>query len=294
MSVKFITAIYSRLAGSDLGGRHARGGHYRYSLLSLLKMTNADFICYTTEDEKQELEVFFYVENNISKDKLKFVVFDLYDTKFKDLINQKKDIDQTKKSDRCVEVQYSKFSWYWNEDKTYDYYYWIDAGLSHCGLVPNKYLTDNGATRRYYECNLFQNDFLNNLIEFTGNKLFIIGKENDRNYWSGTVSQKFYDNFQRDIHIIGGLFGGKRENFEWYISKFEEYTEQILKDPEERLPMEEQVMTLMFYNHPERFNRKHFDIWWCRDNCPPGTDEELFQRNKSFYKILLELNKIDE
>ena len=182
MSVKFITAIYSRLAGSDLGGRHARGGHYRYSLLSLLKMTNADFICYTTEDEKQELEVFFYVENNIPKDKLKFVVFDLYDTKFKDLINQKKDIDQTKKSDRCVEVQYSKFSWYWNEDKTYDYYYWIDAGLSHCGLIPNKYLTDNGATRRYYECNLFQNDFLNNLIEFTGDKLFIIGKENDRNY----------------------------------------------------------------------------------------------------------------
>ncbi len=53
MSVKFITAIYSRLAGSDLGGRHARGGHYRYSLLSLLKMTNADFICYTTEDFRE-------------------------------------------------------------------------------------------------------------------------------------------------------------------------------------------------------------------------------------------------
>jgi hypothetical protein len=70
--------------------------------------------------------------------------------------------------------------------------------------------------------------------------------------------------------------------------------EQILKDPEERIPMEEQVMTLMFYNHPEKFNRKHFDIWWCRDNCPTGTDDELFQRNKSFYKILTELNKIDE
>jgi DNA topoisomerase-1 len=31
-------------------------------------------------------------------------------------------------------------------------------------------LTDNGATRRYYESNLFHNDFLNNLIEFTKNK----------------------------------------------------------------------------------------------------------------------------
>ena len=46
--------------------------------------------------------------------------------------------------------------------------------------------------------NLFHNDFLNNLIEFTEDKFFIIGKENDRNYWSGTVNQKWStNNFQR-------------------------------------------------------------------------------------------------
>jgi len=294
MKVKFITAMYARLAGSDLGGRHARGGHYKFSLLSLLKMTNADFICYTSEDEIYDLEMFFYHENNISKDQLKFVVFDLFDTKFKDLINNKKDLDSTRKSDRCVEVQYSKFHWWWNEDKTYDYYFWIDAGLSHCGLVPNKFLPHEGLQRRYYECTLFQNDFLKNLIEFTGDKIFIMGKENDRNYWSGTVGQKYYTEFDRSIHIIGGLFGGKKENWDWLVSTFEDYTKQILEDSTERVPMEEQVMTLMYFNHKDRFERKHFDIWWCPDNCPPGTDMTLFDRNKSFYKILLELNKIDE
>jgi hypothetical protein len=140
MKIKFITAIYSKLAGSDLGGRDGRGGHYRYSLLSLLKMTDADFVCYTSEDEIYDLEMFYYHENNIPKDKLKFVVFDLYETKFKDLINHTKDLESTRKSDRCIEVQYSKFHWWWNEDKSYDYYYWIDAGLSHCGLFPNKFL----------------------------------------------------------------------------------------------------------------------------------------------------------
>jgi len=294
MKVKFITAIYARLAGSDLGGRHARGGHYKFSLLSLLKMTNADFICYTSEDEIYDLEMFFYHENNISKDQLKFVVFDLFNTKFKDLINNKKNLEQTRKSDRCVEVQYSKFNWWWNEDKTYDYYFWIDAGLSHCGLVPNKFLPHEGTQRRYYECTLFQNDFLKNLIEFTGDKIFIMGKENDRNYWSGTVNPKYYTEFDRSIHIIGGLFGGKKENWDWLVSTFEDYVKQILEDNDEGIPMEEQIMTLMYFNHKDRFERKHFDIWWCPDNCPQGTDMTLFDRNKSFYKILLELNKIDE
>ena len=294
MSVKFITAIYSRLAGSDLGGRHARGGHYRFSLLSLLKMTNADFLCYTSEDELEELKNFFYNEHNISDSQLKFSVFNLRETKFRDLINSKKNIEQTKKSDRCIEVQFSKFHWWWNEDKSYDYYYWIDAGLSHCGLIPLKYLTDSGIQRRYYESNLFQNDFLNKLIKFTDDKIFIIGKENERNYWSGTVNPKYYTDFKRDIHIIGGLFGGKKENWDWLVSTFEDYTQKILEDSSEGLPMEEQIMTLMYYNHLDRFNRKHFDIWWCPDNCPTGTDPELFTRNKSFYKILTELNNINE
>ena len=93
MSVKFITCIYGDLYGTELGGRPSRFGHYMNSLLSLLKMTDADFVCYTSEDEIYDLEMFYYHENNIPKDKLKFVVFDLYETKFKDLINHTKDLE---------------------------------------------------------------------------------------------------------------------------------------------------------------------------------------------------------
>lgn len=294
MSTKFITAIYSDLNGTELGGRPNRGSHYRYSLLSLLKMTNADFVCYTSDREIDSLRNFFYEQYKISDSQLKFVVFDINECKYKELINLRKNVDEIKRGDRCIEIQYSKFAWWWNEDKSYDYYYWIDAGLSHCGLIPLKYLTEKDhAMRRFYESTLFQNDFLKNLLLDTGDKFLILGKENDRNYWSGTVDQKWYKEYDRSIHIIGGLFGGHRDKWDNIVTLFENYTQSILTN-DVGLPHEEQIMTLMYVNHKELFERKHFDIWWCRDNAPQGTSDELFQRNKSFYKILEEFNRIYE
>ena len=289
MSVKIITSIYSDLYGTEFGGRVGRGGHYRFSLLSLLKITDADFLCYTSDREIESLQSFFYNENGVSPEKLQFQVFDIGNTKFKDLINSYKNIEETKKSDRCIEVQYSKFHWWSNEDKSYDYYYWIDAGLSHCGLIPLKYLTSTHPQGRYYESNLFNNDFIKNVIEDTGDKFLLLGKENDRNYWSGTVDRKWYTEYDRSIHIIGGMFGGHRDKWDEVVNIFEGYTKNIIEE-DKGLPHEEHVMSLMYVNHRELFERKHFDIWWCRDNAPSGVTDELFEQNKSFFRILEEFN----
>lgn len=293
MRVKFMTCIYSDLSGTDLGGRPSRGGHYQYSLLSLLKMTDADFVCYTSEREIEKLQNFYYKENNISPEKLELKVFDLTKTKFHDMLTKYKNYHEARTGDRCIEIQWSKFHWWWNEDKSYDYYFWIDAGLSHCGLIPLKYLVgSNHPQRRYYESNLFNNEFLKNLVEDTKNKFLILGKENDRNFWSGTVDQKWYKEYNRGIHIIGGMFGGHRDLWDNVVNIFEDYIQKI--SPVERVYHEEIIMTLMYYNHMELFERKHFDIWWCRDNCPPGTDPKLFDLNKSFFRILEEFNRIYE
>jgi hypothetical protein len=54
-------------------------------------------------------------------------------------------------------------------------------------------------------------------------------------------------------------------------------------------------MTLMYYNHKELFERKHFDIWWHEDERVAGTDMAEHTRiNKSFYKILEEINRTYE
>jgi len=293
MKIKFITSIYSDLHGTKFGGRPSRGGHYKYSLLSLLKMTDADFLCYTSDREINDLVDFFYTQNNISSDKLKFKIFDISETKFGDLINQYKNIDDAKKSDRCVEIQYSKFHWWWNEDRSYDYYYWIDAGLSHCGLIPEKYLVNNHPQARYYESTLFNNNFLKNVIKDTNDKFLLLGKENDRNYWSGTVDPKWYKEYDRSIHIIGGLFGGHKDRWDEVVNIFEDYLQKIINEDKVILH-EEVIMSLMNVNHKELFERKDFDIWWYKGNAPQGVSDETLENNKSFYKILEELNRTYE
>ena len=288
MKVKFITCIYSDLHGTDIGGRPHRHHHYRCSLLSLLKMTNADFLCYTSDREMESLKHFFYMENDISENKLKFETFSA-------LINSIKNVDETKKGDRCIELQYSKFSWWWNEDKSYDYYYWVDAGLSYNGLIPPKYLNFPDGERRLYESTLFNNLFLENLITYTDDKFLILGKENHRFLWAQTVDPKWYTTYSKHIHIIGGLFGGHKDKWDSVINMFENYVVQILSDSIATLPHEEQIMSLMFYNHEDLFAIKQFDIWWpTKEIAPKGISDDLFIENKCFYKILEEFNGIGQ
>ena len=282
-----MTSIYSDLYGSELGGRHGRKDHYRFSLLSLLKMLQADFVCYTSEREIEDLKDFFYVNHNVSEDKLKFVLFDLNTNEYSELINSVKDIESIKKSDRCYDIQYAKFSWFKNEDKTYDYYFWFDAGLSHTGLIPNKYLSAPGY-RFYYEASLFNETFLNNLINYAEDKFVMVTKENSRNYWEGTVDPKFYTTYDNSVHVIGGFFGGKTELWDKVVKQFDDYVRLVIPE-QKKLFYEEHYMSLMYQNHKDWFKSLNFDIWWHEDNFKEGT-KEFFEQNKSFYKILEELN----
>ena len=287
MRIKILTSIYSDLYGSDMGGRPGRKDHYRFSLLSLLKMTQADFICYTSERELDSLIEFFYTQHQISEDRLKFVVFDLSQNEYSQYINEIKNLDSIRTSDRCYEIQYSKFSWFKNEDKSYDYYFWFDAGLSHTGLIPDKYLSAEGY-RGYYESTLFNQKFLNNLINYIGDKFLLVAKENSRNFWEGTVDPKFYTTYDNSVHVIGGFFGGKTELWDKVVSEFDKSVKMILPE-QKRLFYEEHFMSLMYQNHKDWFKTLNFDIWWHEDNFKEGT-KEFFQQNKSFYKILEELN----
>jgi hypothetical protein len=293
MSVKFITSIYSDLHGTEFGGRTGRLGHYRNSLLSLLKMTDADFLCYTSDREIESLKDFFYNEHSVSSEKLKFQVYDIGNTKFKDLINQYKNIEQTKAGDRCIEVQYSKFHFWWNEDKSYDYYYWIDAGLSHCGLFANKYLGKDNYYKQMFDCSLFNNHMLSNLIEKTGDKFLILGKDNQKHFWSGTVNSKWYNQYDSSIHVIGGIFGGHRDKWDNIVNLFEGYVENIIEE-DKTIPHEENVMSLMYFNNQELFEISKFDHWWCRDNAPREMPDSFFENYRSFNKIFEELNEIYE
>lgn len=287
MRVKIITCIYSDLSSLNMGGRSHRKDHYRFSLLSLMKMSNADFLCYTSEREIEDLKNFFYILHNVSEEKLKFEVYDLTNSDYADVLNPMKEPSVSSVSDRSYEIQYSKFSWYNKEDKSYDYYFWFDAGLSHTGLIPDKYLSGKGY-QVYFESSLFNDNFLNNLLNYCEDKFVIVAKENSRNYWEGTVDNQYYNVYDNSVHIIGGFFGGKKELWDKVVPTFDQYVKLILPI-QKKFFYEEHFMSLMYQNHKEWFKTLNFDIWWHEDNFKEGS-KEFFEQNKSFYKILEELN----
>jgi hypothetical protein len=291
IKTKIITCIYDNLYGTEFGGRIGRGYHYRWSLVSLLKMTDADFICYTSESEVDSLSDFFYGQINIDRNKLQIVPYDLNQNYFKEIIEKYRILDEVTKSDRCIPLQYMKLMWYLMEDKSYDYYYWIDAGLSYSGLIPNKYLgMSEGYVEKLFFSELYNNNFLSNLIKFSDEKFTIIGKENQRNYWSGTVNPKHFKIYDSTIHVIGGLFGGKKEMWDLIVELFKNSVNNVTQE-DGRLYHEEDFLTLLFRNHSELFNMLHFDTWWHENANIPGLDiTEHLKHNKPFYKILEELN----
>ena len=73
---------------------------------------------------------------------------------------------------------------------------------------------------------------------------------------------------------------------------FEKYVNEVTES-DNYLYHEEDIMTLMFRNHPELFLCYEFDSWWHEDERIAGIDNmvEHLKNNKSFYKILEELNE---
>jgi hypothetical protein len=292
MKTKIVTSIYSNLHGTEFGGRPSRGGHYRHSLRTLMKMSNADFVCYTSKEEIDDLKLFFYEQNNVSEEKLKLKIFDISNFSLTEKINKIKNIEETRSSDRCVEIQYGKFVWLLEELDVddYDNVFWFDAGLSHSGLFPPKHMNNIGYWEQHYDCGLFNNNFLTNLINFVGDKIVVCAKENVNNYWSGTVPNKYYNEHCMERHIIGGFFGGKKENTRNYCNLFLSATNTLL-DNEPRIYFEENIMTLLYYNYKDLFNPLYFDIWWHEEDRVAGLDlHEYTKTRKSFYKIIEELN----
>jgi hypothetical protein len=133
---------------------------------------------------------------------------------------------------------------------------------------------------------------LKNLIKKTKGKFIVIGKENQRNYWSGTVNPKHYINHDASKHIIGGLFGGTKENFEKMVNIFREYVYNITKE-DEKLYHEENIMSVIYRNFQNEIEILDFDTWWHENERISGLDmESHLKENKSFYKILEELNEL--
>ena len=277
----FITSIYSNLWGTDFGGRPSREEHYKLSLLNLLNLKPNKVICYTSKDEIENLKNYFHVENKVDSNLLEFLVFDLSKSKHFKKIENLKDFEFMKTSDRCFEIQYNKFFWtekLLENNLDYDKIYWFDAGLSHGGMFPDEYCSGVGYERNF-KINLFNENFLNKINEMTDDKFLMVGKNNSGAfYWSRSIPPHYFNEFDNSIHIIGGFFGGTPEKFKQTIKSFEKLLKSLLNN-EKELFMEEQIMSCLYFNKKENFTLLTFDDWYQKEHH----DESV----KYFYDMFL-------
>jgi hypothetical protein len=266
MKTLLLTSIYTKLWGTDLGGRTSRDHHYKWSLLNILNTKPTKVVCFTSEEELPELEAWFYHVQKVDKELLEFRVYDLYNCEHYDLIQRNKDVEFVKSHDRCHEIQYMKFFWSkLIEDRhDYDRMYWIDAGLSHGGLFPEEYMMGD-QWERHFLISLFTPELLSKWNDASKDKVVMFSKNNDgRYFWSQTLPQSYYNEFDRSRHIIGGMFGGTPQAYDNLTTRFEELLLTLL-DKENELYHEELILSCMAVNTPEEYNLLKFDDWYARD-----------------------------
>ena len=327
MKTLIVTSIYGLLGTPDtpdremFTGRMSRESHYKWSLLSILSFRADKIICYTSADEMQDLDRFFYEEHDVSRDALEFRPFALKETKhFKKIQELRAEIVGTegremelKQNQRCFEVQYNKFFWMdyhvsLASEPEYDRVYWFDAGLSHTGLFPKMYYSDwvlddpyvesyqpkagsDVIAREYYPLGLFNNNFLNHINRMTKEKIIVCSKNNTgRFYWAGADC----GGYTCERWVVGAFFGGKPENCKKMIKDFSGRLQKSLDAGE--LPFEEFLMTHMFGDNPDDFAALEFDDWYwkggpcsvCAAGCLPKA--LLGKSIKQFYEIFLDEN----
>lgn len=282
MKTLIYTSIYSNLYGTEYGGRIGRHLHYKNSLLNVLNLKADKFLCFTSKEEKDDLENFFYVENSIDKNVLEFVIFNLENSKFFNKIKKLKKIEEMIKLDRCYEVQYNKFFFLDLIEKKYNYdkIFWIDAGLSHAGIIHSKYQFGEGYEKNF-KFNIFNEKLLQKICQISDKNILLISKNNDGVFfWSQTIPEKYYDLYERKEHIIGGLFGGNIQRMVIFKEKFENMLLSLLEN-EKKLYYEELIMSCLYYNNKNDFILLKFDDWYDRLN-----PEKYGSNVKYFYNVL--------
>jgi len=306
--IKFVTANYNGMNDTKMCGTQNRADHYKYSLTTLANMKQ-EIYCYTTESDWQYALPHF-VENGVDT-LIKPVFFNLQNSIYHKRVMAIKDNDNKYYTTidwntRNVEIMWGKFLWMeecmqsLNDD---DYIFWIDAGISHGGIIPKKYNPNASYEDNYVEVygggkivkyeksfnytNIFNETFVSNLIKFAGEKIFNIVSVNPQHVATTELDDIIpFEN----VSIIGGIFGGKKKYMTPYINRFKELADITLSRG--ILYKEEQIMSLLYCENKQAFKTFDFGTWYHDDWEGYVESDEVHL--KAFYKLFEEINDVQK
>lgn len=274
--VSFVTGLYDGLHNTEFNGRQNRGSHYALSLCCLDNM-GVPIHCFTDDINYCKFSPVFAAHNVKN---IEFICFNLEDIRNRNKINEikrsNKDwyLEHISWKSRSVEIMWGKFEWIKHVALQYDpddYVFWIDAGLSHHGVIPLSLYNDyfgqtfaNNATEyqaQFFNSKAFNPKFVRQLVEYTGDKILNIAASYPQH------SDKIPDELSYQKHYngsaIGGLFGGKVKSMINYCDGILELCDVTLRN--NVLLKEEQLMTVYLNNHVDQFIVFEFDTWYHID-----------------------------
>lgn len=303
-----VSAIYSNGVDSIVGGR---GRNLDFYFSSLRNIANLDvpFVLYTEPDNVNKTVKLLnpYFKN------LKVIPYELssfiYYEQFVNWKNQNVNFN-TYLNDRNEILCYSKPYWvkdvidngYFKDLNEDNQYLWIDSGLTHHGIFPEKVggveLLIKYEDSYYYpnnSSNIFTPTLASKLSNYIAslNKLFFCSLE-----WQGDSYRIIQTLHKHNLnntnihniteHLIGGIFGGNQNLF---IEFFNKYTEllKIFLDNGVHL-YEEQVFSALNYIDNDLLHRERFETWWF--HSPGEPNSFLSSEANSFYKIFTKIKNL--
>lgn len=256
--VTVVTAIYRRRSDDALGGRE-RPLHFYFESMSRLAHLGAPWVIYTDPDHVDEVEDFartLPVPAEVVARALDLV------PRFAQIqsLREAQGVRIQPYRDRCHVLCFAKMGWLAAEAAAprfgSEFVYWIDAGLAHDGLFPRRLRqrpeeTFNAAVlwslQRHPHLTLLAHPLLGtrqhdvDIVEMT--RVAALAAPPSR-------------------HVIGGLFGGRRDRVLELAVEFEALHASLLDRG--LLGTEENVLTLIAARHPER-TVIGFDTWYHED-----------------------------
>lgn len=263
---KLVTAFYTQIHGHPFYGHFEVSRHERYlHSMRVLNNMGLEIVCYCNENQYDLLKSHI---NQYELCNVELKVSNLSNLPFSKKMKEIK--DKTNSFKFYHEVDWNKIYLLEKEyDETYDYLYWIDVGLSHHGIFPNKYNPNSKlATGMSHDYNtysftdLFTNKLFVGINNFLGDRLISIENELKFHnvYELNSILEGGYD--YKGL-TVGGILGGHISKVKWFINKFNELGEKSLN--KEVILNHEAIISFMKEDKKEYFNTFFFQTWYHED-----------------------------
>lgn len=300
-STTIVTCLYDCSPFSRIGGRGYSWEYYLAPFSNLL-LLNSNIVVFTDTVIKEQVEEFFNLNNFTD---YIVIVHDLNSYRHSDSIYKLKEslgiIDSTGvvdkihpnlRNSRNHHICLSKTEFLLRSIKEQffntEYFYWVDGGLFHDALIPQSLggmelctIPDRSRMWPQNKSSVSSPALFNKLLEKTSKDLTLLGL--DDLYVRPFELKDFFEN-EKITHIIGGLFGGRKETVVDFCEKVNKVIDCLFD--KNILSLEEEVLSGVFAD--SFFEEGYLPFrYWGHDRPDEPSYLEVPLNSDSFYKLFL-------